>query len=185
MLRSLILLVLPLLITLASAQCNAGHNLLKAHIGNVTYKAGDVIPDQTICQSQGEGSFTFALLEYSVILTPEVVTGVWKKYFRGFIIMDNSCKLLGAYKVPECELPYTIEDYFLKDVLTITSIDKKVPHPHFQFLYANGKYSIGENGCVCGAMDDGYPGNVLKPTGCRCAFPVDGEPSRRSVSFVA
>jgi hypothetical protein len=47
----------------------------------------------------------------------------------------------------------------------------------FQFAYANGLYSTGNNQCGCAAIKGG-PINSSSQ-GCKCAFPVAGEPPKK------
>jgi hypothetical protein len=55
----------------------------------------------------------------------------------------------------------------------MTTVDTDVGGPYFEFTYANGEYSIGNNGCGCGTIANNGNGAVV---GCKCAFPVGGEP---------
>jgi hypothetical protein len=47
----------------------------------------------------------------------------------------------------------------------------------FQFAYANGLYSTRSNQCGCAAIGGG-PINTSSQ-GCKCAFPVAGEPPKK------
>ena len=60
---------------------------------------------------------------------------------------------------------------FLTQVLTITSVNYDIGDPHFEFLYGNGKFSIGNNQCTCSEMSTGA---LSAMKGCKCRFPVDG-----------
>lgn len=93
---------------------------------------------------------------------------------NAFLIYDNTCTLRGEY-APEgndCGIPYTIEENFLQQVLTIKSVDKTpgAKDAYFQFDYGNGEFSIGNNGCTCGDLSSG----LQAASGCKCAFPVSG-----------
>ena len=97
--------------------------------------------------------------------------------------MDNACLALGVYNVPSCGIPFVFKENFLQFVLTITSIDEGVGDAFFSFTYANGQFSIGNNGCVCNSISAPFPDAA---EGCRCAFPVAGEPNKkRSIGFRA
>ena len=142
--------------------------------------------DPALCRNQGEGSFTFGM---SVGLTslgiPGGKDGPPNPSVTGstsFTIMDNACKILGMYEQPSCGVPYVIKENFLDYVLTIEHISADVGDPYFEFYYANGQYTTGNNHCVCG---DGKAGFPTAEKDCRCAFPVAGGPTKREIAFQA
>jgi hypothetical protein len=116
-------------------------------------------------------------------------------------IYDETCTLRSAYQQPDCGIPWQIEENFLTDVLTITSVStdvsiilsyplvhrmfkifQQVGEPYFQFLYGNGKYSINNNHCGCQSKSSG----LTAVKNCKCAFPVDGIfTGKRSAKFSA
>jgi hypothetical protein len=99
-----------------------------------------------------------------------------------FQIYDETCKLRSSYKFPDCGAPFIIEENFLKDVMTVQSVNMDVGAPSFTYLYGNGKFSIGNNGCVCNDNNNGLKAG----TSCRCAFPLDGNVNqKRAISFEA
>jgi len=75
-----------------------------------------------------------------------------------FYIMDNTCKIRAAYEQPSCGIPYVARENFLKYVLSVTSLSADVGSPYFSFNYGDGKYSIRNNGCVCGDMKSAWNG---------------------------
>ncbi len=93
------------------------------------------------------------------------------------LILDNCCKLLGIYATDtiHCGAPFTLEANYLQYVLTLNSFFSDVGDPSFSFKYANGECMINENGCVCDTISNQGTGAVV---GCRCAFPVAGEPKK-------
>jgi hypothetical protein len=100
----------------------------------------------------------------------------------GFAIYDESCNVRGSYGIPDCGTPFIIEENFLADVLTVTTVNMDVGDPYFSFLYGDGQYSINNNHCVC--VDDG--GGLEAIVACRCAFPVDGHfTGKRAIEFKA
>ena len=175
MIKLVFSLALVLLAPLALADCN-----LVGGGGN-----GSVVTDQALCLSQGAGSYTFAMTTGLAGVIPLGSSGGSGQEFSSysFQIMDNSCKLLAVYPSPSCGIPFTIKENFLQYVLTITNIFADVGgDAYFSFSYANGAFSIGNNGCVCSDMKSSF-NSVSK--GCRCAFPVAGEPKKREVTFEA
>jgi hypothetical protein len=99
-----------------------------------------------------------------------------------FAIYDEYCNVRGTYDVPDCGTPFIIEENFLADVLTVTTVDLDVGSPYFSFLYGDGKYSINNNHCVCVDDSVGLEGKAA----CRCAFPVNGHfNGKRGVEFQA
>ena len=178
-----LLVLLPAMLRFAAA----GHpctTQLPGTPGNTTEA------DPSLCLGQGEGSYTFAMW----------YTNSQDAYFY---IMDNACNILATYDVPiTCPTPFVIEENFLKYVLTIEQRwylgDPSSPGDFgFEFKYANGDYKIGENQCSCQSSrsvslpsrnNPSRPGGgnaEQSSVGCKCAFPVDGEPSKRSISFNA
>ena len=86
-----------------------------------------------------------------------------------------------SHGMPNCGIPWTIKDNTLKYMVTISAAGRSVDSSAFsQFEYADGKYIIGNDGCVCNGI--GWPFNVATE-GCRCAFRVDGEPLKRAFTF--
>lgn len=124
-----------------------------------------VMDDSTLCMSQGEGQWTFGMS-----VTGTDVPGSGGTSGTTFYIFDNACNIKSTYSAGNCHTPWTIEENFLADVMTITSVSMDLGSPYFSFLYGDGKYSIRNNHCVCNDDHDGLAGGV----GCRCAFPVDG-----------
>ena len=98
-----------------------------------------------------------------------------------FLVMDNSCKILGIFPEPTCGIPYVLEANYLDYVLTIKSIDTGISEGYFSFTYGNGLYSIDNNHCGCSDSSEG----LSAVQGCKCAFPVAGQPTKRSIAFEA
>ena len=98
-----------------------------------------------------------------------------------FLVMDNSCKILGVHPQPNCGIPYILEANYLDYVLTVTTMDSGISGGYFRFLYGNGVYSIGNNGCGCRVSTEGLTADQA----CKCAFPVAGQPTKRSIAFEA
>lgn len=140
---------------------------------------GAVETNSALCVSQGEGSYTFAMKSSLTTLgLPSSTEG-----YTAFQIMDSGCNILGTYSPSNCDPPWTIEDSFLQYVLSITSVSEEAnSDASFSFNYANGKYSIGNNHCTCNSIDVGFPSAA---EGCKCAFPVAGQPSKRETPFEA
>lgn len=127
-----------------------------------------------LCVPQGEGWWTFALWTAAVEV-PAPVRGAASSAgyaaSSGYLIYDNTCTLRGAWDtIADCAIPYTIEANFLKYVLTVKAQDSGIGSPYFDFVYGNGRFSIGNNHCTCGSMTKG----LYVAEGCKCAFPVDG-----------
>ena len=101
-----------------------------------------------------------------------------------FAIMDNYCKLLGIYATDtmHCGAPFTLEASFLQYVLTLETVWADVGGSSFSFAYANGQYLTGNNGCGCDTISNKGNGAVV---GCKCAFPVAGEPKKSKREFIA
>ncbi len=157
---------------LASAECDATNTASGSTI---------TITDGAVCLPQGAGSYTFVMTTglYATGLPGTSATPT-SGYFG---ILDNTCKILGWYAQPGCGIPYTIKDNFLQDVLTVDTVSFDVGSPFFAFTYGNGKFSIGNNGCVCGETQQSTAIDVEKA--CRCAFPVSGVVAKREVEFAA
>ena len=98
-----------------------------------------------------------------------------------FLVMDNSCKILGIFPQPTCGIPYVLEANYLDYVLTVKAIDTGISEGYFSFTYGNGLYSIDNNHCGCSDSSEG----LSAVQGCKCAFPVAGQPSKRSIAFEA
>ena len=135
-----------------------------------SWNKGDVVSTTQLCLPTGPGTLTLGLIvqDASTGLTDGNVGG------SSVLIMDNYCKLLGAYSFNRCGSPFVLEANFLKYVLTIDNIFLDAGDPFIAFYYANGHYLINNNGCVCGEIGSEV---VAAASGCRCAFPVDGEPT--------
>lgn len=131
-----------------------------------------------LCQPQGEGSWTFAM-DISEVDVPTFNGGAPWGGLAGntaYIIYDNYCVPYGVYgpEGNDCGTPYVIEDYFLPYVLTVKDIDTDLGGGYFKFVYANGQYTIGNNGCTCSDLSSGLEGEQ----GCKCAFPLEGQPTK-------
>ena len=147
--------------------------------------AGTTEDNPALCLPQGEGAYTFAMsvgLGNNGLTTdqpgsqPALVNGY------SFHIYDNTCKRLGHYTTGECSAPFHIQGNFLKYELIVDNVWADPADPYYSFLYANGKYSIKSNHCVC---NDSSKSFFQIHKGCRCAFPVNGQPTKRSISFEA
>lgn len=144
---------------------------------------GPIETDSALCLSQGAGAYTFAMSTSLTGLIQTGTTGGQEVSGVSFQIMNEKCKILGGWSKPACGIPYTIKANFLEEVLTITSITMAADSSaYFSFKYANGQYSIRNNGCVCNKMDSAVNAAAK---GCRCAFPVGGEPEKRAIAFEA
>ena len=151
---------------LVAADCQLSNSLTPATTGVETRTA--------LCLPQGAGSWTFSL-DTSEVNVPTFNGGAPFGGLAGnvaYTIYDNTCTIQGVYGPSgnDCGTPYVIEENFLADVLTVTSINTDVGGASFTFTYGDGQYSIGNNGCTCGDLSSGLEGE----TGCKCAFPVDG-----------
>ena len=78
--------------------------------------------------------------------------------------------------------PFLLEADFLKYVVVLSTINTDIADPFFDFQYANGDFAVGENGCGCDQISNAVAAVVV---GCKCAFPVDGELTKRGLGFVA
>lgn len=131
-----------------------------------------------LCIPQGEGSWTFAM-DNSQVDVPTFDGGAPWGGLAGnnaYIIYDNACIPQGVYGPSgnDCGTPYAIEENFLPYVLTVESINTDLGGGYFKFAYANGLYTIGNNGCTCENLSSGLEGEQ----GCKCAFPLQGEPTK-------
>ncbi|ROV99829.1 hypothetical protein VSDG_02971 [Cytospora chrysosperma] len=132
-----------------------------------------------LCVSQGEGSWTFAMDVHEIDVPTFNSGSPWTGLVSGnsFIIYDNDCTAKGGYSPAaegnDCGIPFVIDEDFLPYVLTIKEINTDVGDPRFKFAYANGQYSIGENGCACKDVSH----DLEAEQACKCAFPLEGEPS--------
>ena len=94
---------------------------------------------------------------------------------------SQSWTVLGAFPQPSCSTPYILEAPYLDYVLDVKTIDRGIGEGYFSFEYANGLYSIGNNGCGCKNDDE----DLTAVESCKCAFPVAGQPTKRSIAFEA
>ncbi|MCJ1373632.1 hypothetical protein MMC20_004860 [Loxospora ochrophaea] len=175
------LLLLPLL-THAERDLT---NTLSSPVTNTTaITTNGIVTDPALCLPQGPGYYTFGMTTFLSTLGVPGGSGISSDVSNSaFLIMSNTCQLLGLYGPASCGIPFTIKDNFLQYVLTITAVDEGVASPYFSFLYANGKFSIRNDGCVCGGVSAAFPD---AEAGCRCAFPVAGEElGKRGVAFEA
>lgn len=145
---------------------------------------GTIITDKSICLPQGAGSYTFGM--YSTLSPGPFPLGpgggeMNELASAWFLVMDNSCKVLGIFPKPTCGIPYVLEANYLEYVLTVTTIDTGISEGYFRFTYGNGAYSIGNNGCGCSDS----AGGLSADQSCKCAFPVAGQPTKRSIAFEA
>lgn len=128
------------------------------------------------CKPQGKGDWT-STMDTSAIDFPtfdgEHPNASYVSRSR-FIIYDNACNIRGVYPLPEsCPRPWVIEENFLPYVLTITKVRKGLGGGNFfVFYYANGRYQLGANQCVCNGVFQRLRGEEA----CPCAFPIHGEP---------
>ncbi|KAI9695280.1 MAG: hypothetical protein M1820_008742 [Bogoriella megaspora] len=146
------------------------------------WSVGDIVTNTKICQSMGEGYYTFAMVNTMTGQLPGSDSpdeGPEASSMNAVGIMDNGCHLLAAYSIEETQgeygIPWVIQGDFLQYVLTIQKIDYELGEGYFDFSYANGKYTIGNNGCICQNLD----GSGLSTSQtCGCSFPVAGEPTK-------
>ncbi|KAA8902858.1 hypothetical protein TRICI_005782 [Trichomonascus ciferrii] len=131
---------------------------------------GDVVDDESICLPTGDDHLTFAML---VGMTSFGVPGSTAATTR-FLVLDHTCKVLGHYyPASKCGgTPWKLEAPYLHYMLIIESVFMDPGDPYFSFAYANGLYSIGNNHCTCQGSQSG----LHVQQGCKCAFPIDGEP---------
>ncbi|KAI0889635.1 uncharacterized protein GGS22DRAFT_182980 [Annulohypoxylon maeteangense] len=154
--------------TLTSASCQL-QNQLKSKTGKE--------PSTHLCVPQGAGSWTLAMDVHEIDVPTFDSSAPWAGLVSGnsFMLYDNACNIKGVYapqsQSNHCGSPYVIEENFLPYVLTIKSVDFDVGSPRFKFAYADGEYSIGENGCACKNVSHGLEGEQA----CKCAFPLHGQ----------
>ena len=116
-----------------------------------------IVSEKALCLPQGASTWTFGM---TVSLS---ATGLPGDDFHGgatFYIMDHTCKVQAAYDQPSCGIPYVARENFLKHVLSVTTLSADVGSPYFSFNYGDGKYSIRNNGCVCGDMKSSWNGGM-------------------------
>lgn len=151
---------------LASAACQLGNQIQSP--------APDIYNSDKLCLPQGEGDWTFSLYA-SAVEVPTFNSGAPNAGYTSsyiYLIYDNTCTLRGAY-APEgndCGIPFTIEENFLQQVLTIKSQYTDPAGASFSFVYGNGEFTTNNNQCGCSDMSSG----LQSETGCKCAFPVSG-----------
>ncbi|KAF2122655.1 hypothetical protein BDV96DRAFT_593170 [Lophiotrema nucula] len=151
--------------------------------------SGQVETDPKICQTMGEGHWTFAMVVSEtgvpVFNGDDAMAGITGNY--GFAIYDNTCALRGSYDPSDdsnCGTPFVIMENFLSAVLTVTRISTTLGDAYFQFAYGNGLFSINNNHCDCVEAGSGLTGYDY----CGCAFPVNGDAtgwSKREIEFKA
>lgn len=166
-------------LSLATVVAIFGHASADCQLKN-TLSAPKTSPEARpeLCMPQGEGSWTFAMDDSQIDVPTFNAGDPWAGLAgnNAYIIYDNNCIPYGVYgpEGNDCGTPYVIEDYFLPYILMIKSIDTDLGGGYFKFAYANGLYTIGNNGCTCEDLSSGLEGEQ----GCKCAFPLKGEPSK-------
>ncbi|KAI1370318.1 hypothetical protein F4677DRAFT_365824 [Hypoxylon crocopeplum] len=156
---------------LATADCQLGNKLTES----------DPPPEPKIelCETQGEGTWTFSMDVHEVDVPTFDSGAPWAGLVNGnsFMIYDNACVLKGVYSPGDegndCGIPFVIEENFLPFVLTVQQINFDVGAPRFQFAYANGLFTIGDNHCTCQDVSH----DLEAEQACKCAFPLQGEPA--------
>ena len=143
---------------------------------------GDFKPDASLCQPQGPGQYTFSMATSLASIGVPLTLGGSTVSGTSFVIFDASCRALGRFDPPTCGIPWHVEAAGLKYVIVVKHVAMDVGDPYFEFNYANGKYSIGNNHCGCKSASGKSPKAEKE---CKCAFPVDGEPHKRSIAFEA
>lgn len=104
--NNIALTVLATLTGFAAAECDVSYVDTCTYGHGKTAKIGDVVSGEDhVCLPQGEGDYTFLMNLY---------------HDMNFCIFDNSCKVVGAAKQPDCGLPYTWMGNYLPYVLTIS-----------------------------------------------------------------
>lgn len=146
-----------------------------------TLAINSVLSDQPeVCDPQGAGDYTFVMVVAmgGLPIPGGPITPGFPGYTSSasYMVFDNTCKLLGAYSPNgDCDSPYTLEDNYLADVMTISSFTD-VGDPSFTFYYGNGKFSTANNHCGCSTTDN----SITKvAASCKCAFPQSGVLSKR------
>ncbi|KAI1409301.1 hypothetical protein F5Y13DRAFT_193542 [Hypoxylon sp. FL1857] len=156
---------------LTSAHCQLSNKLTKSN--------PPPEPKAELCRPQGEGQWTFSMDVHEVDVPTFDSGAVWAGLVQGnsFMIYDNACVLKGVYEPGaegnDCGIPFTIEENFLPFVLTVKQVNFDVGAPRFQFAYANGLFTIGNNHCTCKDVSH----NLEAESACKCAFPLHGEPA--------
>ena len=145
---------------------------------------GTIVTDETLCDSQGAGTYTFGMSSSLSGGPFPLGSGGGELNENGgtsFLVMDNSCKILGVFPQPGCGVPYVLEANYLDYVLIVTSVYTGISEGYFSFNYGNGDYSIDNNHCGCSDSTEGLSASQS----CKCAFPVAGQPTKRSIAFEA
>ncbi|GAP93421.1 hypothetical protein SAMD00023353_10300170 [Rosellinia necatrix] len=162
-------------LSVVSANCNLDNKLDSGPLPKVRSQ---------LCLEQGAGAYTFAM-DVSELDVPTFSSGaMWAGLVgsRAFMVYDEGCALKGVYsphQTGDCGAPYAIEEPWLPYGLIVTDVDFSSADPYFSFSYANGKYSIRNNHCVCNEIGSG----LRVEQGCRCAFPIHGESKRNVLSI--
>lgn len=154
-------------VALVAADCHL-QNTLTAPMDNPEHRGA-------LCKPQGEGSWTFALNVNEIDVPTFDAGDPWAGVAgnKAFIIYDHRCIPQGVYGPSgnKCGTPYIIQEDWLPWMMIIDRINWDVGKPYFRFKYADGLYSIGNNGCTCSNMSHDLTGEQ----GCKCAFPPRGE----------
>ncbi|KAI1136540.1 hypothetical protein F5Y05DRAFT_415313 [Hypoxylon sp. FL0543] len=136
-------------------------------------------PKAELCQPQGEGQWTFSMDVHGVDVPTFDSGAVWAGLVQGnsFMVYDNACVPKGVYSPGaqgnDCGVPFVIKENFLPFVLTVKSVNFDTGAPRFQFAYANGLFTIGDNQCTCQDVSH----DLEAESACKCAFPLQGEPA--------
>ncbi|KAH8705643.1 hypothetical protein BGW36DRAFT_367947 [Talaromyces proteolyticus] len=174
------------LFSLIAAECDVVPLTVGTDGKGNSLNIGDVLGDQPdMCDSQGDGQYTFVMTVAmgGLPIPGGPITPGFPGYVSSasYMIFDNGCKLLGAYSPNgDCNSPYTLEDNYLADVMTIQSFTD-VGDPSFTFYYGNGKFSTGNNHCGCATTDDSL---TKVAAACKCAFPQNGVLSKRGFQAI-
>ncbi|KAI9040310.1 uncharacterized protein KD926_008400 [Aspergillus affinis] len=114
-----------------------------------------------LCLAEGPNRWTFAL-QISEVSVPTFdednpfggLTGS-----KAFVLYDDVCNRVGVYSPNnegnDCGIPYTIEEEWLSDPLTVTKINFDVGKPFFKFSYADNEYQTGQDGNECSDISSG------------------------------
>ncbi|KAJ6779723.1 hypothetical protein PWT90_02066 [Aphanocladium album] len=126
-----------------------------------------------LCKPQGEGDWTFTLNINEIDVPTFDAANPWPGLvdYQAFIIYDNNCIPHGVYSRGDGSTPFIIQDNYLPYVIIIDRVNLSLGGVYFRFEYADGRYSIGNNHCVCTDMSHDLTGEE----GCKCAFPLLGE----------
>lgn len=133
---------------------------------------GTTVSNPKLCQPMGDGAMLFAM-QVSMIDVPSGGEGGIAAGAAGqtvYYIFDNTCKIMGIYGPPNCDLPASIQGDFLDYTLILKKIDTALGGGYFSFAYGNGEFSIGNNHCTCQNDSEGVEGKM----DCACAFPKAG-----------